>query len=247
MIHLRQFLFQIVVVLLTATVALAQQSGERVALVVGNSDYTGALSGLKNPTNDATDLAGALEALGFKVILATNMNRTEFQSTLLEFALAIETAETSLFFYAGHGVQINDENHLIPIGAQISRNTNFADETITINRIVGLMNQFTTTSIVLLDACRDNPLTSDIPIGEQQDGFGRGLARVRAAGGSYVAFATAPGNVAYDGRGRNSPFTKALLKRLATPNIDIRLMMADVRQDVFEATEKRQLPGKTIH
>lgn len=240
--HLRQIFIYIVVGILAATNSHAQQAGERVALVVGNSAYTGALSNLKNPTNDATDLSEKLKSVGFKVILATDLNRVEFQSTLLEFARAIETADTSLFFYAGHGVQINDENHLIPIGAQVSRETNFSDETITINRIVGLMNQFTETSIVLLDACRDNPLTSDIPVGEQEDGFGRGLARVRAAGGSYVAFATAPGNVAYDGQGRNSPFTEALLNHLGTPNIDIRLMMADVRQDVFETTGKRQLP-----
>ncbi|MEM7778727.1 MAG: caspase family protein, partial [Pseudomonadota bacterium] len=118
----------------------------------------------------------------------------------------------------------------------------FAEEAITVNRIVGLMNQFSKTTLVFLDACRDNPLTSDIPVGEQRNGFSKGLARIRAAGGSYIAYATAPGNVAYDGHGRNSPFTTALLEHIDTPNIDIRLMMADVRQDVFEATGQRQLP-----
>ncbi|MEP2029782.1 MAG: caspase family protein [Paracoccaceae bacterium] len=217
-------------------------SGKRVAFVVGNSAYQGALGQLKNPANDAQDMAAKLQDLGFEVILATDLSLRAFRASLLDFANTMEGANTSLFFYAGHGVQVNDENHLIPVDARIARGLDFAGETITVNRIVGLMNQFTDTSIVLLDACRDNPLTSDIPIGEQQNGFGRGLARVRADGGSYIAFATAPGNVAYDGEGRNSPFTAALLQHISTPNIDIRLMMADVRRDVFETTEQRQLP-----
>ncbi len=217
-------------------------AGKRVAFVVGNSAYQGTLGKLRNPVNDATDVATKLEELGFEVILATDLSLHAFRASLLNFATEIEGADTSLFFYAGHGVQVNNENHLIPVDAQINRDRNLSDETITVNRVVGLMNQFTETSIVLLDACRDNPLTSDIPIGGQVDGFGRGLARVRADGGSYIAFATAPGNVAYDGEGRNSPFTTALLKHISTPNIDIRLMMADVRRDVFAATQQRQLP-----
>ncbi|MEM9496471.1 MAG: caspase family protein [Pseudomonadota bacterium] len=228
--------------LVLATAGWAQSDGRRVAFVVGNSAYSDALGRLKNPSNDANDVAAKLESLGFEVILATDLSLRAFRASLLNFAAAIEGAETSLFFYAGHGIQVDDENHLIPVDARISRDRNLSDETITVNRIVGLMNQFTETSIVLLDACRDNPLTSDIPIGEQVDGFGRGLAKVRADGGSYIAFATAPGNVAYDGEGRNSPFTTALLQHISTPNIDIRLMMADVRRDVFEATQQRQLP-----
>lgn len=232
----------LVFALLLAGMAFAQQAGKRVAFVVGNSEYASALGQLKNPRNDAEDVSAKLKTLGFEVILATDLNLRAFRASLLEFATAIEGAKTSLFFYAGHGIQVDDENHLIPIDARIARGRNLSDETITVGRIVGLMNQFTETSIVLLDACRDNPLTSDIPIGEQVEGFGRGLARVRADGGSYIAFATAPGNVAYDGEGRNSPFTTALLNHISTPNIDIRLMMADVRRDVFEATQQRQLP-----
>ncbi len=246
MVRLRIFINSALFFLVLATSGLAQSvgpgSGKRVAFVVGNSAYQGSLGELRNPVNDATDIADELEELGFEVILATDLSLHAFRASLLNFATAIEDAETSLFFYAGHGVQVNDENHLIPVDARINRDRNLTDETITVNRIVGLMNQFTETSIVLLDACRDNPLTSDIPIGSQVDGFGRGLARVRADGGSYIAFATAPGNVAYDGEGRNSPFTTALLKHIATPNIDIRLMMADVRRDVFTATQQRQLP-----
>ncbi len=227
---------------MVAAQSLGDPTGKRVAFVVGNSAYQGTLGALPNPANDAVDMAAKLEELGFEVVLATDLSLRAFRVALLNFANAIEGADTSLFFYAGHGIQVDDENHLIPIDARIARGRELSDETVTVSRIVGLMNQFTETSIVLLDACRDNPLTSDIPVGEQLNGFGRGLARVRADGGSYIAFATAPGNVAYDGTGRNSPFTAALLKHIATPNIDIRLMMADVRRDVFEATQQRQLP-----
>ncbi len=225
-----------------AFTAHGQVSGKRVALVIGNSGYQGGLPVLDNPANDANDLGERLRSLGFEVIVATDLNRASFRSVVLDFARLLDSADTSLFFYAGHGIQVDDENYLIPTDARISRDVDFSRETMTVNRIVGLMNQFSETSIVLLDACRDNPLTSDIPVGFQLNGLSKGLARIRAAGGSYIAFATAPGNVAFDGTGRNSPFTDALLRHISTPNIDIRLMMADVRQDVFEATGQRQLP-----
>ncbi len=225
--------------LLIALPALAEEG--RVALVVGNSDYA-SLPELRNPANDAKAVADKLTGLGFDVILGVNLDLDGFQSAMLEFARKMEQADTSLLFYAGHGIQIDDANHMVPVDANLSRESDVTDQTITVDRIIGLMNQFTDTSLVFLDACRDNPLTRDLAPGESDDRFGRGLARVRALGGSYIAFATAPGNVAYDGSGQNSPFTAALVRHIDTPNIDIRLMMADVRQDVFEETEQRQLP-----
>ncbi|MEM9344741.1 MAG: caspase family protein [Pseudomonadota bacterium] len=233
-----RILLAAILVVAFAHAALAK----RVALVVGNSEYASPLPTLANPSNDAQDVAAKLTAMGFEVRLAVDLDLTEFKAALLDFAVMLEDADTSLFFYAGHGIQVDNENFLIPTNARVERGVDFAEEAITVNRIVGLMNQFTKTTLVFLDACRDNPLTSDIPVGEQRNGFSKGLARIRAAGGSYIAYATAPGNVAYDGHGRNSPFTTALLEHIDTPNIDIRLMMADVRQDVFEATGQRQLP-----
>ncbi len=223
-----------------AGAALAQAE-RRVALVVGNADY-GNFPDLANPKNDADDIAEKLESLGFEVILGTNQTRSAFMSSLITFADALQDADTSLFFYAGHGMQIDDVNHIVPVDAQLSSAVPVEEQTITVDRVIGLMNEFTETALVFLDACRDNPLTADIPIGSRDDGFARGLARVRSAGGSYISFATAPGNVAYDGEGRNSPFTEALLRHISTPNVDIRLMMGDVRQDVFEATFQRQMP-----
>lgn len=229
------------VFLLTFVAAPTWAAERRVALVVGNAAYE-SLPALRNPHNDARGVAAKLSALGFKVILGTDLTRRGFQDALIQFAMELEGADTSLFYYAGHGVQINDVNYLVPIDAKLLRGKAFADQTIIMNRIIGLMNNLTETTVVLLDACRDNPLTSDIPLGVREAGLGRGLARVRAAGGSYIAFATAPGNVALDGAGENSPFTTALLKFIDTPNIDIRLMMADVREHVFAATDRKQLP-----
>lgn len=237
--RLRYLCVALIAAALAAAGALANEG--RVAFVVGNSDYS-QLPDLKNPANDARDIAEKLERLGFDVFLGIDLDRDGFQSELLRFARAMEAADTSLFFYAGHGVQIFDTNYLIPVDATISRESEVADQAITMDRIVGLMNQFTETSLIFLDACRNNPLTKDIPLGERRNGVGKGLARVRAEAGSYIAFATAPGNVAYDGIDRNSPFTTALLRHIETPNIDIRLMMSDVREDVFEMTARSQVP-----
>ncbi|MEM9032066.1 MAG: caspase domain-containing protein, partial [Pseudomonadota bacterium] len=230
------------IIALSFAASMAMAVGDRrVALVIGNADYWN-FPDLANPGNDAADLGARLEDLGFEVILGVDQTRDELVSTLLDFARRLEGADTSLFFFAGHGMQINDVNHMIPVDAILSPELRVDDQTVTIDRVVQLMNQFTDNALVFLDACRDNPLTADIPIGSRDDGVGRGLARLRAAGGSYISFATAPGHVAYDGEGRNSPFTEALLRHISTPNVDIRLMMADVRRDVFEATAQQQLP-----
>ncbi len=227
--------------LIWSQAVFAETGGRRVALVIGNSSYE-TLPQLTNPSNDASDVANRLAGLGFEVILGVDVGRDAFQSALLKFAARIEGADTSLLFYAGHGVQIDDVNYLIPVDAEIAQGTNISNQAIPVDRIVSLMNEYSKTTLIFLDACRDNPLTNNIPAGQNSGGIGVGLARVRAEGGSYIAFATAPGSVAFDGQGRNSPFSAALLKHIDTPNIDIRLMMADVRQDVFEATGQRQLP-----
>lgn len=227
--------------LVFALSAGAQTAERRVALVIGNSAYSG-LPALPNPANDAGDIAARLRALGFEVVLGLDLTRAGFQRTLFDFAARLNGAETSLLFYAGHGVQVNDVNHLIPVDAELAEGDELAGQTVTVDRIVGMMNEFTRTTIVLLDACRDNPLTNRAAARSDGQVIGRGLAQVQTAGGSYIAFATGPGSVAYDGEGRNSPFTAALLTHIERPNIDIRLMMADVRRDVFRATGQQQLP-----
>lgn len=213
--------------------------GRRVALVIGNSAYQ-SFPTLANPSNDATDIARKLQGLGFEVILGTDMGRDDFQSVLLKFAKEIDGAEISLLFYAGHGVQIDDVNYLIPVDASLAQGSAVTGQAVPVDRIVALMNEYTKTSLIFLDACRNNPLAN---AGAQDGARGAdGLARIRAAGGTYIAFATAPGSVAFDGKGRNSPFSEALLRHIDTPNVDVRLMMSDVRQDVFTATGQRQLP-----
>jgi hypothetical protein len=230
-------MFTLLVAAVLWAAPLQAESGRRVALVIGNSTYL-SFPVLANPSNDATDIARKLQGLGFEVILGTDLDGNAFQAVLLKFAREIEGAEASLLFYAGHGIQIDDTNYLIPIDARLAQGSDVTGQAVPIDRIVGLMNEYTQTSIVLLDACRNNPLANAGAAAAGPDG----LARIRAEGGSYIAFATAPGTAAFDGTGRNSPFSEALLRHIDTPNVDIRLMMSDVRQDVFQATDRSQLP-----
>ena len=140
------------VLLLLVPVATARAEERRVALVIGNANYEHVPS-LRNPHNDAKAVADRLSALGFRVLLGTDLSRRQFQNALVRFGKELETADTSLFFYAGHAVQNNNANYLIPTDALLDRNDKFAERTIVMDRIVGLMNNLTKTSIILLDAC----------------------------------------------------------------------------------------------
>ena len=215
------------------------------AFIVGVQNYD-ELTDLTKTLADAEGYADVFaNQLGFEVTKLTDPSFTDFLIALSDFEASIEEGDEIVFVFSGHGWSDGARNFVAMRDAPL-RTTEVVLERLTFDLNEAVINKFRAKDpslvLAIVDACRDNPLTSDIPIGEQQDGFGRGLARVRADGGSYIAFATAPGNVAYDGEGRNSPFTTALLKHISTPNIDIRLMMADVRRDVFESTQQRQLP-----
>jgi formylglycine-generating enzyme required for sulfatase activity len=227
-------------------VALAD---ERVALVVGNSAYKHA-GELANPVNDAGDMATALKRKGFAVIEAMNLNRVALVSKVQEFGRAAAGAEIALFFYAGHGIQVSGQNYLVPVDAQLETAAAVATELLPVSLIYSgaAGSRFT---IVVLDACRDNPLYDQLKqaMGERSSAVGRGLAREGSApGGDFlVSFSTQPGNVALDGDHRNSPFTTALLKHLAPvdPNRDLAGILEAVRADVVKATRRQQIPWDT--
>ena len=221
----------------------AAQPGQRVALVIGNSAYAYTVP-LKNPVNDAEDISRALESLGFEVVVGTDLSHNDLTKTVRRFAKRIKGAETVLFFYAGHGLQVNGVNYLIPIDARLAEEEDLEFEAIRLERIVELMERVPRTSLIFLDACRDNPLSRSLArsMGTRSVGIGRGLARIEARVGTMISFATEPGQVALDGRGRHSPFTGALLTHIATPDLDIALMMRKVRQDVILATQSKQVP-----
>ena len=225
---------------------IAAKAQERVALVVGNGSYRNAVP-LPNPANDATDMAAALRELGFEVIAATDVDKTAFDSKLREFARALRTARTALFFYAGHGMQVAGKNYAIPVDARLESAADLQVETVDIEQVLAVMQaDDSRVNLVFLDACRDNPLTRSFVRTLPQTrsaSVGTGLSQVDAGRGTLIAFATAPNKVAFDGQGqRNSLFTTALLKHLRTPGLDIALVMRRVTADVEAASRGAQVP-----
>lgn len=213
-----------------------RSTGRRVALVIGNADYQ-AINPLNNPANDAEDMARALEGLGFEVITAINADFQTMRNRLQEFRGAIRQGSVGLFYFAGHGVQYRGENYLIPVDAPLQGADGLGLSAIPLNTVLDLMRDAnSTTNIVILDACRNNPF----PGGDRN--LGGGLATVQAARGFYIAYATRPGQVASDGTGRNGTYTQALLRHIGTPNLPIEQMFKQVRTEVDQATGGRQLP-----
>lgn len=210
----------------------------RVAFVIGNSAYKN-VSPLTNPINDALDISVALEGLGFDVILGSDQNRSEMRDATDRFAKAALTADTVLFYYAGHGFQVGGQNYLVPVDAAINGPDDIGEETIALSEVLGAMQASKGIKLVFLDACRDNPFGASLQ--ETAEG-GNGLARAGDAADFMFVYATQPDNVAYDGTGRNSFFTEALLNHIYTPSQDIAQLMISVRRDVLAGTGGRQIP-----
>lgn len=220
--------------------ALAQIEGERrVALVIGNGAYQH-MAPLANPINDADDMSAVLRALSFDVINVTDGDLKGMRLGLRRFATEARDADIAVFFYAGHGVQANGENFLMPVAAQVESELDFEFEGMSLNQVLELMNRSNAKlKLALVDACRDNP----VPRSFTRSAASRGLARVETgAVGTYIAFATSPGGVAADGQGRNSPFTAALLKHMPEPDVEVGEMFRKVRQSVLAETGGTQLP-----
>ena len=214
----------------------------RVALVIGNAGYVNAAV-LKNPVNDATDVASALERLGFEVVLGTDLDQSKLRRTVKRYSEMLVGADVAVFFYAGHAVQVDGQNYLAPIDTDLERESDLDFETISLDLVKRQMEREARTLIFFLDACRDNPLTRRLGTRSRSTGNSKGLARLDANGeGTFIAYATQPDNVALDGAGRNSPFTTALLANIERPGVEISELMTDVRRSVYEETGERQLP-----
>lgn len=231
-----------------ATAASAQTSDKRVALVIGNGAYAQENIALPNPPNDARDLANKLDGLGFQVIEAIDQDFAGMQASLLDFAEALDGADAGLLFYAGHGMEYAGKNYLLPTDARLDRESDVRLRLIDVDDVIWTMEQSVPTRMIILDACRDNPLAlrlqSNLPE-DRVDNVGRGLAPVNTDVGTFIAFSTAPGETASDGLGRNSPFTEAMLDNLDQPGLDADALMREVRKDVVEATDDLQVPWNT--
>lgn len=218
---------------------------KRVALVVGNSKYA-EVPQLPNPDNDATAIASALTSAGFEVILGLDLDQRGFESKVRDFSQLIADADVAAFFYAGHGLQVSGRNYLIPIDAHLENERDLDFATISFDLVLKQMElgRETKTSIVFLDACRNNPFVRSLArsMGTRSVSVGQGLAQVDTGVGTFIAYSTQPNNVALDGNGPNSPFTTALAKHMREPNRDLTSVMIEVRKDVLAATGGKQVP-----
>jgi len=222
----------------------ARAAGGRVALVVGNGAYRNAPA-LPNPPNDARAVARALAGLGFEVVEAVDRDQAGMRAALGEFARRLEGAEAGLFFYAGHGLQVQGRNFLVPVDAALEREADLYLQALALDDVMRVMEAAVPVRLVILDACRNNPLTRSLAraMGATRSAaVGQGLARIDAAAGTLIAYATAPDQVALDGEGANSPFTQALLAHIAEPGLEARQVLTRVRRSVVDATGGRQLP-----
>jgi uncharacterized caspase-like protein len=225
---------------------------KRVALVIGNSAYTNAPV-LMNPRNDAQDIGKSLRDLGFFTIVATDLDRNAMNDVLDRFSRAVGGAEIALVYYSGHGMQFAGKNYLLPVEARLEN----ADDVnrfrlMPVDDVFDVLQGAQGARIVILDACRNNPVEDDIKRrmasipGANRDAFlTRGLSRV-SANGLIVAYATQANDVASDGAGRNSPFASALLRNLDKPGLDVRQMFFNVQDEVDRVTAGRQRPELSI-
>lgn len=228
----RSFLIVLISMLLMPVIALAA-SEYRTALVIGNSAYEN--GSLKNPVNDATDMASTLKGLGFEVILRKNVDLQGMEESLEELGNRLKRGGVGLFYFAGHGVQVGGTNYLIPVGSRIRKESDVKYQAMDLGKVLDeLANANNSLNIVILDACRDNPFPRSFR------STTRGLAIVsNAPGGTFISYATGPGQVAQDGTGRNSPFTSSLLEFIKIPGIPIEQVFKKVRQQLIPV---RQTP-----
>ncbi|CAN5147703.1 hypothetical protein BH10PSE7_BH10PSE7_35100 [soil metagenome] len=219
------------------------QTGRRVALVIGNGTYAEAGT-LANPVNDALDVAAKLASLGFEVIEGHDLGKRALEQKIGAFSDALAGAEAGLFFYAGHGLQVDGRNFIVPVDARLDMPAKLKLEAVPIDDVLDIMEQQAQTSLVFLDACRNNPFARSLrrKATTRSAAVSDGLAQFDSTRGSFIAFSTAPGSVAMDGAGRNSPFAAALLRHIDEPGQSINDLMIAVRRDVISETRDFQRP-----
>lgn len=228
----------VVFALFSVSAARAVEGEARIALVMGNGGY--AYGSLPNPVSDANLIADALEGVGFDVTKVTDADQREMKRQIVDFGERLAAAgptAVGLFYYAGHGVQANGGNYLIPIGANLRRVADLDIEAVEADwALLQMREAGNAVNFLILDACRDNPLPRGLRASIS------GLARMNAPVGTFVAYATSPGATAEDGAGNNSPYTQALVEMLTEEGLAAEILFRNVRNRVIELTEGRQVP-----
>ena len=209
--------------------------GKRLALVIGNQAYN--VRPLLNPRNDADDMSRALKNAGFEVIDVRDASLAQMRNAVRQFGDRLLTRDVGLVYYSGHGIEVRGRNYFIPVNADIKRSDEIADQSLDVNLILEKMETAKKgVNILIVDACRDDPF------GRSFRSSSRGLANMDAPQGTIIAFATSPGKVAADGEGRNSPYTKNLIKTMQIPNLPIEQVFKQVRRAVQQETKNQQTP-----
>ena len=233
-----RFAFAAVAVAMICSQALA---APRVALVIGNASYAHAPA-LANPLSDAADVGAALGRLGFEVTRLENADRASLWRGLKDFALAASASEVAVVFYAGHGIEVDQRNFLVPVDARLASDQDVEFEAVPLELVSRAVERASGLRLVILDACRENPFAMKMQRSGATRSIGRGLARVAPPGETLVAYAAKEGTLAADGDGRNSPYSEALIAYLEEPGLEVGLMFRKVRDAVLASTGGRQEP-----
>ena len=221
---------------LACALAASSAGGEqRVALLIGNNEYPSAR--LRNAVNDVRDLSAALRDLGFKTIVKENTSRAEMVGALQEFGKALDGAEAALFFYAGHAMQFKDRNYLIPVDAVMGSEDDVTFFSVEVSQVFDRMERAKTRfNFVVLDACRDNPFRESFKVSAA------GLAQMSGPSGTMIGYATAPGQTAADGFGRNGLYTTHILQNIKIPDMPVEILFKRVREGVERDSKRQQTP-----
>lgn len=217
----------------------------RVALVIGNANYQNAPP-LANPLNDAEDVAVSLRRFGFEVIDGRDLDKREMERALARFGRLAQDADAALFYYAGHGMQYRGQNYLLPIDAKLEDDFSVQFETTRVEDIVDVLGRARGVRILMLDACRNNPLVTKLAGSSRGVTISAGLTRIERSQGLLIAYATQANQVAVDGRDRNSPFTSAFVKEAQEPNVEIGQLFRRVAAKVNEQTRGAQTPELSV-
>ena len=226
-----------------ATTGVSAFADKRVALVIGNSAYKN-VARLQNPANDAAAVAGMFKSAGFDTVESRlNVTVSELRKTLREFGNKSRDADVAVVYYAGHGIELDGNNYLIPTDATLETDADVLDETLPLDRVLFAVEPARQLRLVILDACRDNPFAKTMKRTIASRAVGRGLAKVEPSSpNTMIAFAAKAGSTASDGDSKNSPFATALIDHLAKPGLDLRKAFGFVRDDVLKATNNAQEP-----
>ncbi|MET0567637.1 MAG: caspase family protein [Hyphomicrobiaceae bacterium] len=233
-------LLLLVFLIASASPAWAQK---RVALVIGNGAYA-KVTPLPNPARDSVAIETMLKSAGFDSVWRhTDLSASAMRRALRDFSDQTRDADVAVVFFAGHGIEVNGTNYLIPVDAVLERDIDVEDEAVPLDRVSQVLFQTRRLRLIILDACRDNPFSRSMRRTVTGRSIGRGLARVDVlTSDTLVAYAAKAGSTADDGEGTNSPYTSALIKHLATPGLDVRLALGRVRDEVLKTTRNKQEP-----